>query len=269
MPARPSSFHRLLALFFSTLALLGVGALLLWRSLPDVSELAWRIPPTTALVEQRRAEARRAGRPYRPVLTPVPIEQVSPRLVDAVVLAEDAGFFGHGPFDFREISKAVERNWESRRFARGASTLTQQLARNLYLGTEKSLWRKLREAVLAMKLERSLPKRRILAIYLNVAEWGDGIFGAESAARNHFGVSAREVATAQAAVLAGMLPAPLRADLAAPAPWLKRRARRVLDLLLEYGRIEAGEHGHASAELERLLMGPAPEGDEGAELPAE
>jgi monofunctional glycosyltransferase len=185
-----------------------------------------------------------------------------------VVLSEDAGFFDHGPFDFREMQRAFEKNLDRRRWVRGASTLTQQLAKNLYLGTERTLARKAKEAVLALKLEWSLGKRRILGLYLNVAEWGDGVFGAEAAAGSRFGVPAASLTTAQAAVLAAMLPAPRRADLARPSPWLRNRARHVLDLLLEYGKIDSEEHAHASAELERILAGAA-SGDGEEEPPEE
>ncbi len=228
----------------------------IWVTTPDVSWLRASTPRTTALLEQRRAEARAAGRPFEARLRFVALERISPRLVEAVILSEDAGFFGHGPFDLGELRQAISQSVEARRWVRGASTLTQQLAKNLFLGTERSLWRKIREAVLAVKLERTLAKRRILALYLNVAEWGDGIFGAEEAARARFGVSAAELGTAQAALLAAMLPAPRRVDLAAPSAWLGRRSRRLLDLLLETGRITPEEHAHASAELERLLAGP-------------
>jgi len=225
------------------------------------------MPRTTALVEQRRLEAHRARRPFQPDMRPLPLERISPYLVHAVVLSEDARFFGHGPFDLAEIEEAVGRDLKARRFARGASTLTQQLARNLYLGTEKSLLRKAREAVLAVKLERALSKRRILALYLNVAEWGDGIFGAEAAARRRFGCSAATLDPAQSAALAAMLPAPRRCDLMKPSRWLRQRARRTLDAMLASRALDAAEHAHASAELERILAGPAPEGDGGEEPP--
>jgi len=270
VPARRSRLRRRLAAIAATL--LGLAAAvfgLLWVGLPDPAGLASKAPRTTALVEQRRAEARKAGRPFSPELRFVPLEQISPRLAEAVVLAEDAGFFDHGPFDVREMQRAIEKNIDRRRWVRGASTLTQQLAKNLYLGTEKTLARKAKEAVLALKLERALGKRRILALYLNVAEWGDGIFGAEAAASARFGVPASSLSTAQAAVLAAMLPAPRQADLSRPSPWLRSRSRHVVDLLLEYGKIGPGEHAHASAELERILAGAALPGDEDEEPPPE
>jgi len=270
VPARtPRLRTRLLDAAAALLGLAAAAIALLWVALPDPGGLASKDPRTTALVEQRRAEARRAGRAFAPDLRFVPLGRISPPLAEAVVLAEDAGFFDHGPFDFREMQKALEKNIDRRRFVRGASTLTQQLAKNLYLGTDRTLARKVKEAVLALKLERALGKRRILALYLNVAEWGEGVFGAEAAASARFGVPASALTTAQAAVLAAMLPAPRKADLARPSPWLRNRSRRVLDLLLDYGKIDPAEHAHASAELERILAGGALPGDEDAEPPEE
>jgi monofunctional biosynthetic peptidoglycan transglycosylase len=221
-----------------------------------------RNPPTTALIEQRKAEAARARRRYRPQQAWVPLERMSRRLVEAVVAAEDAKFFGHGGFDWEALEDAARHDLARGRFARGASTITQQLAKNLYLGTEKSLLRKAKEAVLAAKLERALPKRRILALYLNVVEWGDGVFGAEAGARHHLGASAGSLTTAQAVLMASMLPAPRKADLAHPSAWLRRRAVGLLDRLHAEKRITDDEHRSASAELERLLAGPAPAVDE-------
>jgi monofunctional biosynthetic peptidoglycan transglycosylase len=159
------------------------------------------------------------------------------------------------------VRDAAEHDLKAGRFARGASTITQQLAKNLWLGTRKSLWRKAQEAVLAAKLERTLSKRRILALYLNVVELDDGVFGAEAGARHRFGTTAADLTTAQAVVLASMLPAPRRADLSRPSTWLRGRSRRLLDRLLAARRIGAEEHLRASAELERLLAGPRPADD--------
>jgi len=194
--------------------------------------------------------------------------QFAPVLAEAVLLSEDANFFGHEGLDWVAIRDAAEHDLRAGRFARGASTLTQQLAKNLWLGTEKSLWRKAREAVLAAKLERALGKRRILAIYLNVVELDDGVFGMEAGARHRFGTSAAALTPAQAVVLASLLPAPRRVDLARPSTWLKERSRRLLDLLRDTGRLPPAEHLRASAELERILAGPAP-ADDRAEPPEE
>jgi monofunctional biosynthetic peptidoglycan transglycosylase len=208
-------------------------------------------------MDQRRAEATRSGRAFRPDYRPVPLDRISPRLARAVVASEDASFFGHAGFDWDEIRNAAGQNWKAGRTVRGASTITQQLAKNLWLGTERSYVRKIREALLSVKLERTLSKRRILTLYLDVAEWGDGVFGAEAAAHRWFGIGARDLSAAQAATLAAMLPAPRRAAIA-PAPrWLARRARRILSLLERNGTVPAAEAASARAELERILAAPA------------
>jgi monofunctional biosynthetic peptidoglycan transglycosylase len=239
--------------------IVGAAALALaltWATLPDVSWLATKNPTTTTLIDQRRAEARAAKRPFRPRQRWVTLKQISPRIIDAVVLSEDARFYAHGGFDWQEIRSAAEKDLEQRRFARGASTITQQLAKNLFLGTEKTLTRKLKEAMLAAKMESALTKRRILTLYLNVVEWGRGIFGIEAAARAHFQTSAAGLTTAQACLLAAMLPSPRRGDPASPSARLQRHSRIILDRMLEAGRISAAEHSEASAELERILAGP-------------
>jgi monofunctional biosynthetic peptidoglycan transglycosylase len=246
--------------------LAGLG--LLWGLLPDPALLAGRNPPTTALIEQRRAEAARARRPFRPQQAWVPLERISRKLVTAVVASEDAKFFGHAGFDWDALQGAARHDLARGRFARGASTITQQLAKNLWLGTEKSLLRKGKEAVLAAKLERALDKRRILALYLNVAEWGDGTFGVEAGARRHLGVPAAGLDWAQAVLLASMLPAPRKVDLAHPAPWLRARATGLLDRLHAERQLDDDEHRVASAALARLL-GEAVPSDERAEPPEE
>ncbi|HET9598852.1 MAG TPA: monofunctional biosynthetic peptidoglycan transglycosylase, partial [Anaeromyxobacteraceae bacterium] len=212
--------RRLLLSLAGTAALLALGVAGLWLALPDPRPLARENPRTTAVIDQRRAEARAAHRAFRLRQAWAPLDRISPRLVQAVLVSEDASFWAHAGFDLHEMQAAAEESLASGKRLRGASTLTQQLAKNLWLGTERSAWRKAKEAVLTMKLEHALPKRRILALYLNVAEWGDGVFGAEAAARERFGVGAAELSTAQAATLAAMLPAPRRADLSHPSRWL-------------------------------------------------
>jgi monofunctional biosynthetic peptidoglycan transglycosylase len=256
----------LVSLGLAAAAALAVGAL--WGALPPAAPLARENPRTTALIEQRRAEARQRRRPFRPRQVWVGPEHIPQRLVAAVLLSEDANFFGHDGIDWVAVRDAAEHDLRAGRFARGASTVTQQLAKNLWLGTHKSLWRKAEEAVLAAKLERALSKRRILALYLNVVELDDGVFGVEAGARQRFGTSAAELTTAQAVVLASMLPAPRRVDLAHPSTWLRGRSRRLLDRMLAAGRVSPQEHLSASAELERLLAGPAP-ADDRDEPPAE
>lgn len=249
------------------LFLLVVGAI--WITLPDPAPLAKENPRTTALIEQRKAEAKEKRRPYRVQQSWVGLDRVSKRLVEAVVLSEDARFFGHEGLDWAAMRDAARHDLAQGSFARGASTITQQLAKNLWFGTEKSLWRKLKEAVAAAKIEHALPKRRILALYLNVAEWGDGVFGVEAGARHRFGVSAAQLTTAQAVVMAAMLPAPRKVDLARPSRWLVGRSHRLLDRMRDEGGLPNDEHLRASAELERILAGPAPADDTGGDEPPE
>jgi len=241
----------------------------LWESLPDPTPLARDNPKTTALIEQRKAEAKAKRRPLRIQQSWVALDRVSKPLVEAVVLSEDARFFGHDGIDWPATRDAAKHDLARGHFARGASTITQQLAKNLWFGTEKSLWRKAKEAVLAAKLERALPKRRILALYLGVAEWGEGVFGVEAGARHRFGVSAAQLTTAQAVVMASMLPAPRKVDLDHPSRWLVGRAHRLLDRMRDEGGLGNDEHLRASAELERILAGAAPPDDSGGEEPPE
>ncbi|HYG69884.1 MAG TPA: biosynthetic peptidoglycan transglycosylase, partial [Anaeromyxobacteraceae bacterium] len=201
MPAARRTLLRRYALgALVALAATGAAVALLWTTLPDPAPLARTNPRTTALIEQRRGEARARGRTLRVRQSWVGLDRISKRMLDAVILSEDANFFGHDGIDWDAVRLAAEHDLKKRRFARGASTITQQLAKNLWLGTEKSLARKAKEAVLAAKLERALSKRRILALYLNVAEFGDGVFGVEAGARARFGTSATSLTTAQAAV---------------------------------------------------------------------
>lgn len=244
------------------LAAAAIGLALLWLSLPDPAPFAKAPPATTALIEQRRAEARAHHRPFHPQRAWIPLERIPRHVVVAVVSSEDARFFEHEGIDWAATRDAAEVDLSRGRFTRGASTLTQQLAKNLWLGTEKSLWRKAKEAVLALKLERALQKRRILALYLNVVEFGNGVFGVEAGARARFGVGASELSVAQGVVMASMLPAPRKVDLREPSTWIKRRSRRLLDRLLQEGRLSAEEHSRAAAELERILAGPRPAEDD-------
>jgi monofunctional biosynthetic peptidoglycan transglycosylase len=140
----------------------------------------------------------------------VPYERISPHLKRAVVAAEDAKFLDHDGFDWEAIQKAIEKNERRGKVVAGASTISQQLAKNLFLSSSRSWARKAEEAVITWMMERTLSKRRILELYLNVAEWGEGIFGAEAAARHHFNVSAAALTPEQAAWLAAILPSPRR-----------------------------------------------------------
>jgi monofunctional glycosyltransferase len=189
---------------------LAIGVVLLW-SLAALILLAarWIDPPTTAVHIQRHLQAWIHKTPYRERYKFIPLAQISPDLQHSVVAAEDARFYQHHGFDWHEIQIAAEDDLEGDR-VRGASTITQQLVKNLFFGTGRSILRKGAEFTLVPVAEFVLGKRRILEIYLNVVEWGPGIYGAESACRYYDGTASRNVGREQAARLAAILPAPLK-----------------------------------------------------------
>ncbi len=197
-------------------------------TLPDVRALRKVNPATTAFIDLRAREARGAGKPVRRVQRWVAYERISPSLRRAVLVTEDAAFFDHEGIDFDELGKSLELDWKRGRIARGGSTITQQLAKNLYLSPSKNPLRKVREFLIARRLEAELSKRRILEIYLNVIEWGDGVYGAEAAARQYFHVSAAALSPEQAALLAAVIINPRRYNAGRPSAWLLRRQRLIL-----------------------------------------
>jgi monofunctional biosynthetic peptidoglycan transglycosylase len=197
-------------LFRSLIRRLVVGVVLLWSLAVLILMAArWIDPPTTAVHMQRRMQAWIHQTSYHERYKFIPLSQISPDLQHAVIAAEDARFYQHHGFDWHEIQIAAEDDLEGDRI-RGGSTITQQLVKNLFFGTGRSVLRKGAEFTLVPVTEFLLGKRRILEIYLNVVEWGPGIYGAESACRYHNGTSARNLGREQAARLAAILPAPLK-----------------------------------------------------------
>jgi len=186
------------------------GGLLFWLTLPDVTWLKKENPRGTAMMAFRSEHAKQKGVKARRLWKRVPLSRISPFLIQAVLIAEDDKFFEHEGFDWASMRKALETNIEKKRVRRGGSTITQQLAKNLFLNPGQSLWRKLREAAIAMTLERELSKKRILELYLNLIEWGDGIYGAEAAAHVYFQCPAAVLTLSQAIRLASVLPNPHR-----------------------------------------------------------
>ena len=221
------------------LLLLGYAGWLAW-GLParsDVRALARANPSVTSVMRQREAEARRAGRRTRRVQAWVPISGVSRHLIHAVIASEDQKFFGHDGVDWEAIKDSVEADRKGGRFVRGGSTITQQLAKNLFFTTEKSLTRKLRELIVARWLEQDLAKKRILELYLNVIEWGDGIYGCQAAARRYYGKGVSDLEPAEAAGLAGMIPNPRRINPDVDGKRFARAQRRALWLMANAGYI--------------------------------
>jgi len=178
--------------------------------LGELLALRWINPPTTAVQAERRAAAIWHRKPYRKRQAFVPLGRISPDLQHAVISAEDGRFYRHHGIDWQEVQKVVDKDMEQGKLGRGGSTITQQLVKNLFLSTNRSLIRKAVEFTLAPPAELILGKRRILELYLNVIEWGPGIYGAEAASEAWYGMPAAKINRDQAARLAAILPSPLR-----------------------------------------------------------
>ncbi|MCY1019199.1 monofunctional biosynthetic peptidoglycan transglycosylase [Pyxidicoccus sp. MSG2] len=234
-------------------ALFVVFAVYEYVTLPDAARFEKENPKTTALIDKRAEEAREAGKKARRRQQWVPLTAVSKHAVAAVLISEDAGFYVHEGVDTSEVRKALEEAWEKGHLGRGASTITQQLAKNLWLSTDRSLLRKAKELVLTRRLEDALTKKRILTLYLNVAEWGQGVYGIEAGAREHFGVSASQLTVAQGAILAAMLPAPRKRSPSSGSRALWKRAHWIVDQLASVNRISAAQADEARSDIDRLL----------------
>jgi monofunctional biosynthetic peptidoglycan transglycosylase len=200
----------------------------LYLTLPDVRVLATKNPETTAFIELRAEEARDEGRTPKRVQKWVRYERISNNLRRAVLVAEDSAFWQHDGVDVEQLKESIEQSLEQGKQLRGGSTITQQLAKNLYLSPSRNPIRKLRELLITRKLEASLSKRRILELYLNVIEWGDGLYGAEAASRAYFGKSAASLEPSEAALLAGAIINPRVHNPARPTPRLRRRQQIIL-----------------------------------------
>jgi len=214
----------------------------------DLGELDRRTPFPTAMMRARQAEARRRGASDQIDCRFVPYDRISPLLRRAVLVAEDDAFFQHGGLDWNEIGASARRNLERGRIVRGGSTITQQLARNLFLGEERTFTRKFKEVVLAVRLEHAVPKRRILELYLNLIEWGDGIYGVGAASRRYFGVPADALNARQALLLACVIINPRRFSPLAPTERIEHRVRTIAGRMLRRGQLSEAEYALAVGE---------------------
>ena len=205
-------------------ALLAYGYL----TLPDVRSLKSSNPSTTAFIELRAGEAHSQGRVPRRVQRWVSYRHISPDLKRAVLVAEDDAFWQHEGVDFEQMQESLEADWARGRFFRGGSTITQQLAKNLYLSPSKNPVRKLRELIIARRLESELKKARILELYLNVIEWGDGVYGVEAAAQTYFHTPAAALGPRESALLAAAIVNPRVLNPAHPSARLVRRQQSIL-----------------------------------------
>ena len=235
------SWIRLGIAALAVVALLAALAAWQWATWPDVARLAGENPASTAFIDRWRGREQAAGRAGRPAWAPVAYARISDELKVAVVVAEDIDFFSHRGFAVAEIKKSISEALEEKELPRGASTITQQLAKNLWLSPSRNPWRKVKEALLTRALERHLDKRRILELYLNVVELGPGVYGAEAAARRYFGKSAAALGRREAAELA--------ASLSMPSKWHPGVARRGYQRRVELILLRVEKSGWVRREL--------------------
>jgi monofunctional biosynthetic peptidoglycan transglycosylase len=247
-----------------------LGALIMWWTLPDVKALRTKNPTSTAFIDLRRRQAEQQGKAFKLQWTWRPLSRISPFLQRAVLHTEDAKFFKHEGVDWEAVRQTAEKNWQDKSLSRGGSTITQQVAKNLYLSPERSLIRKVRELFIAWRLEDALGKERILEIYLNIAEWGDGVFGAEAAARRWYGRSAAELSPDQAARLAVALPNPFTRSPRTRSRALDRKAARIVRALHRGGLVSEAQLGNALRTLGQAptVVAPPPAAHERDDEPA-
>jgi monofunctional biosynthetic peptidoglycan transglycosylase len=240
-------------------AAVGFGCVMYaYLTLPDVRPLASSNPSTTAFMDLRDREARAAGKEPRRVQRWVSYNRISPSLKRAVLVAEDAAFWQHDGVDYAELQKSIELDWARGQLLRGASTITQQLAKNLYLSPSRNPLRKLRELIIARRLEAELKKARILELYLNVIEWGDGIYGVEAAAQTYFRTPASSLGPTESALLAGAIINPRLMNPGHPSPRLIRRQQLILSRMgAVVPPVENTTGGLEPSETETPPAGPA------------
>jgi len=205
--------------------------------MPDISKWKKENPKKTAFMEYREKQWKEKGRNIRVQQIWVSLSQISPYLIKAVLIAEDDKFWRHEGFDYEAIQKAIEKDLKAKKLKFGGSTISQQLARNLYLSPEKSLLRKMSEAVLTWRMEKVLSKRRILELYLNVVEWGDGIFGIEAASRHYYGKPSSQLTPLEATRLAAILPSPKRYNPLGDQRYVATRANDIYNIMIQRGII--------------------------------
>ena len=216
-----------------------------YSTIPDVSYLRKENPLETNLMRQREEEARVGGRKLRRVQTWVPLSLVPDYLITAILIGEDDAFYQHEGFDLNQIKETFIRSWEKKGFVRGGSTITQQLAKNLYLSTSKTPLRKIKEFFIARRLEEALTKRRILEIYLNVIEWGEEIYRVEAASHFYFNKTTTELTVKESVLLAAVIPNPRRMNPKQPTKRVQLRFNLILDRMIQYGHINEEHYKEA------------------------
>lgn len=259
MPRKKKSGKRLLKTTIVILISAFILSIGYYFIFPDVTKLKKENPKKTSFMEYREKEWQEKGKKTKIRQVWTPLSAISPYLIKAVLIAEDDKFYKHEGFDFEAMQKAVEKDMKEGKFKFGGSTISQQLAKNLYLTPSKNPLRKLKEAILTWRIEQNLKKRRILEVYLNVAEWGEGIFGIEAASRNYYGKPASALGPEEAARLASVLPNPRRFNPLGTSRYVANRSRIIYNIMVKRG-IVVPEYDEV---MEKL-----PE-DEKAEIPQE
>ena len=231
---------KITALLFISSMVLGAGFFFIY---PVVSTLKKENPERTSFMEYREEEWREQRKKIKIRQIWIPYSRISPYLVKAVLIAEDDKFWSHEGFDFDAIEKAIERDIRQKKFKFGGSTISQQLAKNLYLTPSKNPLRKVKEAIITWRIERTLSKKRILELYLNVAEWGEGIFGIEAASRHYYSKPASDLTPEEAARLASVLPNPRRYKPVGDSKYVGNRSRIIYNIMVKRGIIitESGD----------------------------
>ncbi len=205
----------------------------LYILMPDLSRLKKENPKKTSFMKYREKEAVKKGKKFRIRQQWVSLNRISPYLVKAVLIAEDDKFWKHEGFDYEAIQKAIEKDIKEKKFKLGGSTISQQLVKNLYLSPSKNPIRKIIEAFITWRMEKVLSKKRILELYLNVIEWGDGIFGAEAASRYYFGKAASELSAEEASRLAAVLPNPRKYNPTGEQRYVVNRSKLIYSIMVK------------------------------------
>jgi monofunctional biosynthetic peptidoglycan transglycosylase len=229
---------KLVRILFSILLLWFVADIARYFIYPDIGLLVDENPAKTAFMEYREAQWKQEGLIDKKIDQKwVSLDHVSQNLIKAVLIAEDDKFWQHEGFDYQAIERAIEKNILAKKFKMGGSTISQQLAKNLYLSPTKNPIRKIKEAILTWRLEKTLSKRRILELYVNVAEWGDGIFGIGQAARHYYGISAASLSARQASRLAAILPNPILYSPTGSSRYVRNRSNIIYAIMRKRGII--------------------------------
>ncbi len=234
---KKSRQKKILLLILLTTIILILSLIIFLLSIPNVADLEKSNPKITAMIKQRIQEAKRKKSKFKIKQKWINIKKIPKLLITGVVITEDASFFSHNGIDYYELKESIKKNLKQGKKARGGSTITQQLAKNLYLSTRKSYIRKIKEFLIAKKMEECLTKQRILEIYLNVIEFGRGIFGVEAASLHFFKKSVSKLSLSEILRLIAVIPKPLRVNPLSNSGYLKWRVNFILKKLEKFNYI--------------------------------